>query len=100
MSEEEAINVLIPFQIIKTEDGYALVNENFTVEDVWDEGTPEYYDEAGDPQLLIDAWVGAEFGVRPSWYSELLDEKEKYPIPATNSTDDISVEEVATNERL
>jgi len=86
MSEEEVINVLIPFQIIKTSDEddeypmYALVNKNFTVEDVWDEGTPEYYDEATHPWASVTAWDAIETG-------DVVDE-------------DISVEEVATNERL
>lgn len=86
MSEEEVINVLIPFQIIKTSDDhdefpmYALVSELFTVEDIWDENTPEYYDEAADPQLIVSAWDAI--------------------VEAVVNGDDISVEEVATNERL
>jgi hypothetical protein len=88
MSDEEVINVLIPFQIIKTDDAYALVNERFSVKDVWDQGTPYYYDEATDPQFIVSAWSGVEVGPRPPWHPQLAVDY------------DVNVEEVATNERL
>lgn len=61
----EVIEILIPFKIIKTgeEDwdgtlveSFALVNDIFDVEDIWDENTPAYYDEASHPTAIISAW--------------------------------------------